>query len=471
MAVFSFDELLTLEGACFSGKAPESQCFSISTDSRNLGPGDLYLALKGERFDGHSFVAQALRNTTLAIVERAQVEAIESALGALIDSVGLIAVPDTLAAYQGLAQLHRHKAAIKVIGITGSSGKTTTKEMTAAALGRGRRVHKSKANENNEIGVPKTILSMPDDTEVLILEMGMRGLGQIAELAACGMPDIGIITCAGSTHIELLGSRENIARAKSELLEFLDEEQGLAIIGEPAEHLMAAVNRAYQGRVAVYEPVEVVAVDGQGTAFKLSNAPVQTADEFKVPALSQVYQVRAHGLALIQDAWCAVQAALACGLSPEQVARGLADFAPVEGRGNSAASARGAVIVDESYNANPDSVRCAVEAICSQAYRQPEKIVVLGEMAELGDYTQPLHRELGQWLKDKPLSLLVTVGSIAGEIAQGAAGASFAVTAVAEQGEALEILSKRLSGNTCVMVKGSHCTNLDRLVRELHNLS
>lgn len=464
MAKFSFDELLTLDGACFIGKMPEQESFSVSTDSRNLLPGDLYLALKGERFDGHQFVVSALKNDliSLAIVERQRAEELEAELGDLLQTKGLISVPDTLAAYQGLAQLHRRKANVRVIGITGSSGKTTTKEMTACVLSK-KKVHKSKANENNEIGVPKTILNMPEDTEVLILEMGMRGLGQIAELASCGMPDIGIITCAGTTHIELLGSKENIARAKSELFEFLDEEQGLAIVGAPEAHLMEAVGRAYHGRVLSYEPVTIVSADVSGTTFKMAGKKVAQDDV--------AFTVRAHGNALIQDAWCALQAGLACGLTPQEAALGLAGFAPVEGRGNASKIACGAVVVDESYNANPDSVRCAVEAILSDAYPQIEKIVVLGEMAELGDFTLPLHRELGAWLKSKPLSMLVTVGNVAGEIAQGAEGAGYTVTAVNEQAEALDLITEKISDKSCIMVKGSHCTNLDRLVRELHNLS
>lgn len=464
-ARFALDELLTLEGARLHGELPADkaqQTFSISTDSRNLGNGDLYLALKGERFDGHSFVSAALSKSALAIIEHGQAAAIIAALqdkGGHGEGYCLLSVPDTLAAYQALAQLYRRRLKAKVIGITGSSGKTTTKEMTACALS-SMAVHKSKANENNEIGVPKTILAMAEDTQVLILEMGMRGLGQIAELAACGLPDIGIITCAGTTHIELLGSRENIARAKSELFAFLDGEQGLAIVGEPAEHLMAEVARVYQGPLKTYEPVEIVEADSQGTTFRLSGS-------------SQKYRVRAHGQALLQDSWCAIQAALACGLSAEAVAAGLSQFAPVEGRGNATATAGGAVLVDESYNANPDSVRCAVEAILSQAYPQSKKIVVLGEMAELGDYTQALHRELGEWLKDKALSLLVTVGPVAREIADAAGGAAFSVVAVDEQGEALSLLGEQLKrdSDVCIMVKGSHCTNLDKLVGELIRLN
>jgi UDP-N-acetylmuramoyl-tripeptide--D-alanyl-D-alanine ligase len=367
----------------------------------------------------------------------------------------MVSVPNTLSAYQGLARLYLRRHSGKIIAITGSSGKTTTKEMTAAATSC-RLVHKSLANENNEIGVPKTILSMPAETEILILEMGMRGLGQIAVLAACGLPDIAVITCAGTAHIELLGSKENIARAKCELLAALDSERGHAIIGDGSDYLLAQARQDFSGSIEVCPALEIVRVDSQGTTFKIPGSVSE-----------QEFFVRAHGRVLLEDAWCAVAAARAAGLSDSEIAEGLSKFEAVEGRGNAVQSSHGATIVDESYNANPDSMRCAVEAILSHAYPQPDKIVVLGAMAELGDFSEPLHLELGRWLKDKPISLLVTVGPVASAIASGANGATYEIAAVATQDEALGRVLPRLGRDSCVMVKGSHSTNLDKLVKNI----
>lgn len=452
-ATFTIDEILTLDGAVLHGVVEDKDSvFSISTDSRSIKIGkDLYLALKGERFDGHSFTQKAFDNgASLAIVEA---DSLASVASSLAKPLPLLAVPNSLAAYQGLARLYLRKCKATVIAITGSSGKTTTKEMTAATTS-ARRVHKSLANENNEIGVPKTILSMPLDTEILILEMGMRGLGQIAELAACGTPDIAIITCAGTAHIELLGSRENIAQAKCELFAALDAERGRAIIGDGSEHLLAQAKRVFSGAMEVCPTLEIVKAESSGTTFKISQS-------------KQEFFVRAHGRVLLEDAWCAIAAARAAGINDEEIAQGLAKFAAVEGRGNALKSPQGATVVDESYNANPDSVRCAVEAILSHAYPQRDKIVVLGAMAELGDFTAPLHLDLGIWLKDKPLTLLVTVGEIASGIASGAAGASYEVASVETQDDALSHILPRLGQDSCVMVKGSHSTNLDRLVQNI----
>jgi UDP-N-acetylmuramoyl-tripeptide--D-alanyl-D-alanine ligase len=417
----------------------------------------LYLALKGERFDGHDFVLKALEcGAELAIVESDSLATVLNRLSCKSMALPVVSVPNSLAAYQGLARLYLRKSSVKVIAITGSSGKTTTKEMAAAATS-ARRVHKSVANENNEIGVPKTILSMPTDTEILILEMGMRGLGQIAQLASCGLPDIAIITCAGSAHIELLGSLENIAKAKCELFAALDAERGYAIIGDGTELLVSQAKRDFSGRIEVAPELEIISVDSAGTTFKI---PGSANPE-------QVFFVKAHGRFLLEDAWCAVAAARAAGLTDSEIAVGLAKFAAVEGRGNALKLAHGVTVVDESYNANPDSMRCAVEAILSHAYPQPAKIVVLGAMAELGSFSEALHLELGRWLKDKPLSLLVTVGPVASAIALGATGASYEIVSVNSQDDALLCLLPHLRGNSCVMVKGSHSNCLDKLVAKI----
>jgi len=460
MATFTLEEILTLDAAQLHGAPPSNSefRFSVSTDSRTIvSDSDLYLALAGENFDGHNFVAKAFENgACLALVNQDKLSAVLGTLpAACASTLTVVAVPNTLAAYQGLARLHLRRVNPKVIAITGSSGKTTTKEMTAATVS-SKRLHKSSANENNEIGVPKTILAMDEATEVLILEMGMRGMGQIAELAACAQPDVAVITCAGTAHIELLGSQENIARAKCELVAALDQERGLAVLGHATDLLVQAARAVYQGRIECCPALEIVKVDHSGTTFITSESKVE-------------FFVSAHGTFLIEDAWCALKAAKAVGLSDQEAAEGLAKFKPVEGRGNALVSSHGAVVVDESYNANPDSVRCAVEAILSRAYPQSDKIVVLGAMAELGDFTEQLHRELGSWLKDKPLSLLITVGDVAALIADGAraAGGRFEIKAVANQEDALAALQERLGINTCVMVKGSHSTNLDRLVQKI----
>lgn len=462
MLTFSLDELTCLAaspiiGALSDGsRLPDDFRGSVCTDSRQIKTGQVYLPLKGEKFDGHRFVKDALdRGAALSVVEAAQLHELQK-----VCQGPLLPVPDTLKFYQSLARLARRRHKPFVIGITGSSGKTTTKEMCFAVFSasEGQVVHKSAANENNEIGVPKTILSMPADTDFLIVEMGMRGLGQIDELAAVAEPNLGIITGAGSTHIELLGSRENIAKAKCELFAHIDSSSGFAICGDFSPLLREAAGGVYSGRVIDFDgdQVQVRDISAAGTSFSLGG---------------EEFFVHAHGDFLVRDAWCAVKAGLCAGLSAATIRRGLLNWRAVEGRGNVITTGGGLTLIDESYNANPDSVRCAVESVLAcEAYEGKRKIIVLGKMAELGDFTEALHRELGSWLKTKAIDCLVTVGREAGMIASEAGGAAFVVLACADQEEAHSRLRETISQGDCIMVKGSHSANLEALVRRLEQV-
>jgi len=457
MAEFSAGEVIEIAAArnLVEGAAVTALKRSISTDTRTLEHGQWYLALSGEIHDGHKFVPNAIaRGAGGCIVSRTEDEWLKAAKAA---GCAILQVDNTLSSYQELATSWRRKINPVVIGITGSSGKTTTKEMVAAAVRLGLRYHKSQANENNEIGVPKTILSMPSDSQVLIVEMAMRGLGQIAELAKTALPDVGIITCAGTAHIELLGSVENIVKAKCELLEYLDPQKGLAIIGAPTDLLRKRIKEIYSGKTVFCEPgsVEETAVLPQVTKFKIRGCDVE-------------FKIRAHGAYHMQDVWCAIVAAHQAGVAYEEIAEGLKNYAPVEGRGTRLELKSGAVVVDESYNANPESVRCAVEALLdSRAFPFDKKYVILGEMAELGETAEAAHYDLGKWLSGQAVTMLVTVGEKAAVIADGARGAAFTIKACRDQKEAEEVVRRELSKDACVMVKGSHCANLDKLVESL----
>jgi UDP-N-acetylmuramoyl-tripeptide--D-alanyl-D-alanine ligase len=298
---------------------------------------------------------------------------------------------------------------------------------------------------------------MPEDTQALIVEMAMRGLGQIDQLARCAVPNIGIITNAGTAHLELLGSVENIARAKCELLANLDKRKALGIIGRPSDHLLAAARQVYSGKLLVCEEDDILVseVNEELTTFQLK----ETKENFAV---------RVHGRPLLEDAWCVINAAREAGIDEAVIKRGLRCFEPVGGRGNRLVAANGALILDETYNANPDSVKASIQAVLdSRAYPQKEKIVVLGVLAELGPAEAELHHELGSWLKDKPLKALITVGSLARNIAEGAQGARFDVMPVADHDEAERELRKRWSADSCILVKGSRRAALDKVIANL----
>lgn len=462
-ANFTIEEILNLKGARFLGKSEElkkldGERFVVLTDSREdmheSGKVGLYLALNGERFDGHSFVQEALSKTEvfrLALCE----ERFSDELKLRHDQI--VFVPESRKAYQELARLYRLKSKARVIGITGSSGKTTTKEMFATVLSHRFKTHKSQANENNEIGVPKTILAMPEGSEVLIVEMGMRGVGQILELAEIALPEIAVITSIGTAHIELLGSRENIARAKCELLQCLDADKGLAILGCDDELSLAVAREAYGGPLIVVskESAQIVKVDSAGTYFRLNDSMT-------------VFFVAVHGEYLLQDACLTIEACRALDMTDELIAEGLREFKPVEGRGKPVVLSSGAVIIDETYNANPDSMRCAVQSVVSSAnYTHLPKVLILGKMAELGEHTEVLHEELGQWLSKQPVQRLITIGSVASQIAGGAKSAPYIVQEVEDQDEAFELVKDLLNQPVCVVIKGSHSAQLDKLVFRL----
>lgn len=448
-AEFTCEEILEIcEGRLCAGMMPDESGI-VNSDTRKLKEGHWYLALSGAKFDGHDFLGDAFASGALgAIVEERSHYSISN------PNFPLIAVSDTLKAYHALARNWRKRISPRVVAITGSSGKTTTKEMGAAVFGHARNCHYSARNENNEYGVPGTLLSMPDDTQVAIIEMAMRGLKQIDLLARCALPDVAIITNAGTAHIELLGSAENIVQAKCELLEHLKPARGVAIIGSPTEMLMKRVHEVFSGKVITFEEssVEILHTTTEGTTFTIAN--------------SREFFVAASGLPLIQDAWCIIMAARELGIDDELIAHGLRRFRPLTGRGNKVITEQGTLILDESYNGNPDSVRAAVTGMI-EAAAQRRKIVVLGDLAELGDHTEPLLRDLGAWLKDKPLTALITVGNLARYIAEGATGARYDVLVCASIAESEQQLRSWMDNNACILIKGSRSAKLDQLVSKL----
>ncbi len=451
-AEYTGEEIMDVTAGRLAAGLMSDRVGQICTDTRLLNEDMWYLALCGERFDGHDFLGDAFASGAIgAIVAERQGYSIGN------PQFPLIAVDDTLQAYQILARNWRKRISPFVVGVTGSSGKTTTKEMAAAVFCQTLRCHKSAQNENNEFGVPKTLLAMPDDTQALIVEMAMRGLEQIDQLAKCALPDVAIITNAGTAHLELLGSVENIAKAKCEIFHYMDKQRGLAIIGQPTEVLMEALQDAWSGATVccMEDDIQVVSVSSTSTIFKVSGSDIE-------------FELNAHGRPLLEDAWCVIQAAKHNGLSEATIAVGLKQFETVGGRGNRLVTSNGTTILDETYNANPDSVKASITALLDRrAFPQKRKIVVLGELAELGPTEQQLHREIGTWLKDKELFALMTVGRMARHIADGAQGAAFEVIACQDQAEAERELRTRMTDDACVLIKGSHRANLDKMVSKL----
>ncbi len=400
----------------------------VVIDSREAGVGDLFVALAGERVDGGAFAAAALAAGTWGVLttpERA------AALPAAAGPGAVLAAADPLAALQALARAWRRALGVPVIGITGSVGKTSTKDVLRALLAPQRRVHASRANFNTEIGLPLELLRAPADTEVLVLEMAMRGPGQIAELAAIAEPEVGVVTALGPVHLELLGSMEAIARAKGELL------AGVAVAVLPAD----------EDRLDAFVPAgaQVVRFGDEEPAL----------DALELPFASRHMR---------RNAAAALAAARAVGVEPA----GRVDLELSAMRGQRVTLPGGAVVVDDCYNANPLSMRAALDDLAAaEPAPGARRVAVLGDMLELGPDERELHREVGAHARARGVDVLVTVGPLAAAMAEGYAALG-ELHAVADAAEAAGVVGGlQLGEGDVVLVKASRSVGLEAVTRAL----
>ena len=403
-------------------------------DSRAVGAGDLFVGLPGERVDGGAFAPGALEAGAWGVLvtpERAR---------SVADGDGVVlAAADPLAALQALARVWRRALGAAVIGITGSVGKTSTKDLTRALIAPHRRVHASRENFNTEIGLPLELLRAPADAEVVILEMGMRGPGQIAELAAIAEPDVGVITALGPVHLELLGSMAAIAAAKAELL------AGVRVAVIPAcEALLDGLLPAGPQVVTF----------GEG-----GDVGPDVLDALELPFTS------AH---MRRNALAAVAAARAVGVEPS----GRVELELSAMRGQRVVRGDGVVVVDDCYNANPLSMRAALDDLAAaDVPAGGRRVAVLGDMLELGPQEAELHREIGAHAAAAGVDVLVTVGPLAREMGPAFAAAvgahDPAVIAVADAAAAADAARDLVRPGDVVLVKASRGVRLEAVTRAL----
>ena len=356
---------------------------------------------------------------------------------------------DPLAALQALARAWRRElgaSGAKVVGITGSTGKTSTKDILAAIAGAQRRTVASPQNYNTEIGLPLALLAAPADTEVLVLEMAMRGAGQIAELTAIAEPDVGVIVNVGPVHLELLGSLEAIAAAKAELIAGLAS--GSTVVVPVEDPLLAPHLRADLITISFGERADVTLEQ------VLSDGSVLIAAHGRELELQPSFS-QAHNL---RNLLAATAAALALGLDPSGPLH--VRFSAL--RGERLELADGVILVNDCYNANPMSMRAAIDDLAATA--PARRVAVLGDMLELGPQSPRLHREVGLYAAEQGLDLLVTVGPLAGEMRSEFEGESYAV---ADAGAAAELLQTLLATGDTVLVKGSRGVGLERVAEAL----
>jgi UDP-N-acetylmuramoyl-tripeptide--D-alanyl-D-alanine ligase len=418
----------------------------VTIDSREAGPGTLFVGLRGAREDGGRFAAEALRDGAWgALTTPEHVDA----LGDGSHAAAILASVDPLSALQRLATAWRRELGADVVGVTGSTGKTSTKDILSALLAPHRRTIASRANYNTEIGLPLELLDAPAGTEVVVLEMAMRGARQIAELAAIAEPGVGVIVSVGPVHLELLGSVEAVAAAKAELIAALPA-GGTAIV--PAgEKLLEPHLR---------DDIDVVTF-GDGGEISIT---AQDADTVEIDARGEVIALdvpftQAH---LRLDLLAAVAAAQAIGVTPA----GRVDVELSAGRGQRVRLADDVTLIDDCYNANPMSMRAALDDLATHApgANGGRHVAVLGDMLELGPAELEYHGEIGVCAAATGVDVLVTVGPLAAAIAERFDGEAYSV---ADAGEAAALVGELIEPGDVVLVKGSRGVGLELVCQAL----
>src|SRR6266571_1229222 len=450
MNPLSILQITELAGATLEQGDGQNSVERISTDSRILKKGELFVALRGENFDGHKFIeATAKAGAAGAIVDL-------NWKGRVPNKFAIIRAQDTLLTYQNLAANYRKSLPIKVLAITGSNGKTSTKDFAASVLGRKFRVTKTQCNFNNHVGLPRTILEATSQHEVAVWEIGMNHPGEVAPLAKIAAPDAAIITNIGVAHIEFMGTREAIAKEKGGLAE--------AVAAEGAVILNAddPFSKDIAGRTSA-RVIFAGTKDGSIHAIDIQ----QSADGSEFTILEEAHQCRAQlpvpGLHMVQNALLAVAAGRAFGLSLEEAAAGLAS-APLAKARLQIKEINGVQFLDDSYNANPDSMKAALQTLV-ELDMDGKRIAVLGEMRELGEETKRGHEEVGEAAAAFGIDQVIGIGEMGAVIARAAENAGLEKSqAVGSTSEAAELLLNIAVPGDLVLIKGSRLARTENVI-------
>lgn len=431
----------------------------VCTDSRKVAGGEIFFALVGPTFDGHDFAAEAVAKGARGVVASSPDKVAD-----LARSVPVVLVDNTLKALQMLARYNRCRLGIPVVAVTGSTGKTTTKDMVHSIFAERMRSARTEENFNNEVGVPLTLLSLEPRHEICVVELGMRGRGQIWDLAEIARPDVGIVTNVGPSHIELLGSIENVALAKAELVEALGPD-GIAVLNADCEYT-AAMKERTRAKVVFFgierdadvRATGIESLGEDGTRFTLSYGQRSFRVHVPVPGIHNVY-----------NALAAATAALVMGVDSFAVADGLSHFEPSHGRSGIVETTWGFTVIDDTYNANPASMRAALATLREVAGGR-RKIAVLGNMLELGEISAEAHRELGRAAVALTCDVLVTVGNLArlaGEEALRLGRSPRDVIMCDTGAGAVDVLQKLVKPGDVILVKGSRAMRMEEIVSAL----
>jgi len=444
----SLSHIASLLSAHAASSNSEDIATGYSIDSRTVQPGELFFAVKGERLDGHDFLAQAFARGAIAAVVR------HDKRDQFPDKARLVAVPDTLIALQTLAAGVRRLWAKPVIGITGSAGKTTTKETIAHLLATRSRVLKSEGNFNNQFGLPLTMLRLEPEHDVAVIEMGMSHAGEITELARIAQPNIGVVTCVAPVHLEFFASIEDIARAKYELIQNLPSD-GIAVLNADDEYV-SQFGRDFPGQVATFgikHPSTVRAENIEpagpsGSVFDIVAAFHRA--RATLPLLGQ------HN---IYNALAAITVALERGIPLVEAVAALKSLVPADKRGQ-ILQLNGVAIINDSYNSNPQALKAMVDTLAGMP--ADRRIVVAGEMLELGPTAPALHAECGRYMASRGIDIVIGVRGLAKDITESAQQAGVRSQFFETPEEAGKWLAKESRPGDAVLLKASRGVRLER---------
>ena len=458
------------------GQVPEREASGVVIDSRKAKEGCVFLAVKGERTDGHRFIRDVFAKGALGVVCEQLPE----------DAAGpCILVEDSLKALRQIAAFYREQLPAKVVGITGSVGKTSTKEFVAAVLAQKYRVHKTQGNYNNEIGVPLTVLSMPEETEAAVLEMGINHFGEMHRLSRIAQPDICVLTNIGQCHLEYLGSREGILKAKSEIFDFMRPDGSVILNGDddmlatlvqvkgkaPACYGIPAIGRDEDGKYEVYaENIRMQGILGSEAVF------CRHGESFPV-------HIPLPGEHMVYNALAAAAVGFQMGLTQEEIAAGIASVRSVSGRSR-VIRAGSRILIDDCYNANPVSMEAAIDLLTGAgrngAGGRPDgkagrTVAVLGDMFELGEKENELHERIGRYLIEKGVDCIICTGTLSASMYQGALAAaeekgrqpSGGIHYFPDRQKLLGGIDSLLMPEDMILVKASHSMGFEAVTEHL----
>ncbi len=455
MTEMTLTDLVQASGGVLAAAGSRAITAGLTTDSRAVAPGCIFLALCGERFDGNNFAAEAsAKGAAAVVVSRLQ--------GEYAPECSVVLVDDTLVALQSIARWWRGQMEpLHVVGLTGSSGKTSTKDMTLAVLAQKYRALATKGNLNNHIGVPLSILSAPQETEAAIWEMGMNHAGELAPLCEMVQPQIGIITTIGSAHLEFLGSRENIAQEKCTVARALPP-TGFMIY--PATDDFAAMIAEQTPAT----PLPVGACDSQVRALNVRSTALGSSYDLSIAGLGEIrIHLPVPGIHMVSNSLLAAAAGWKLGCSLEQIAAGLSQASLTHGR-LACYETEGYTVVDDTYNANPESMKAALDTVA--ALRGPKRcIAVLGKMGELGQGGVDAHAEIGLHAASLGYAAVVVVGTPCPEIEAlcRAAGESVPTAQADTAAEAAALLRGLMQPGDAILFKASRSAGMERTMYEL----